>query len=80
MDMEGYEHVRHKRSYTPCDIFYLQVEIILHKKIAFKQHINQYTQCVLAHITNMLKSGGGVGDRNSSVYDASPDVLGSIRF
>lgn len=46
-------------TYLPCAIFYLQVEIILHKELVFKQHINQYIQCVLAHITNMLKSGGG---------------------
>lgn len=58
MDMKGYEHVQGKGSYIACDIFYLQVEIILHKKIVFKQHIKQYIQCVLVHITNMLKSEG----------------------
>lgn len=57
--MKGYEPVQSKGSYIACDIFYLQVEIILHKKIVFKQHINQYIQGVLVHITNMLKSEGG---------------------
>lgn len=45
-------------TYLPCAIFYLQVEIILHKELVFKQHINQYIQCVLVHVTNTLKSGG----------------------
>lgn len=41
--------------------FICKVEIILHMKVVFKQHIIQYIQCVSIYISNMLKFflGGG---------------------
>lgn len=58
--------------------FISKVEIILHMKIVFKQHIKQYIQCVLVYISNMLILGGG--NQAYMMYDVSFDILGSTCF